>query len=264
MSSKLTVITNFNTSLSLNNNVIGKRVLASIVDLIIIAVYLVIISWLIPENPAPYSYRDASRINSGIMAILGLPALFYTLISETLTGGYTIGKFICRIKVVKINGFQPNFVDFFLRWIFRVVDIWIVLLILVLTNSELAMIGVFLLTGVVGLIAAIWSKKNQRIGDIVAGTAVVNVKNKESIDITIIKNISEDYVPSFPSVTLLSDNDARIIKETYELALKTKDSSLIYRLIQKIEMALKIKNESKDPYGFVDTILKDFNYYTQQ
>ena len=76
--------------------------------------------------------------------------------------GQTFGKKIMKIRVVKIDGYQASFGDYFVRWIFRIVD-------------------VFSSGGVVGLITVIVSKNNQRFGGMVSGTAVISLKNKINI-----------------------------------------------------------------------------------
>src|SRR5690606_34099611 len=107
----------------------------------------------------------------------------------SLMEGQTPGKKLMKIKVVKIDGYQASFADYMIRWVFRIVDVSF--------------------AGVVGLISMIVSKNNQRLGDIASGTAVISLKNNINISHTILENIHENYVPSFPQVIALSDNDMR-------------------------------------------------------
>ncbi len=104
--------------------------------------------------------------------------------------------------------------------------------------------------------------KGQRLGDLVAGTAVIRAKVKQSINITILKEVAQDYTPKYPQVIKLSDNDARIIKETLENARKTNDVKLVRKLVQKLESIMGVQHEG-DHGKWVDGVLKDFNYYTQ-
>ena len=91
-----------------------------------------------------------------------LPVIFYSLLFETLLDGQTPGKRIIKIKVVKIDGYQASLADFVIRWIFRIVDL-------------------NMMSGVVALISIITSPKNQRLGDMTAGTAVISLKNNVNI-----------------------------------------------------------------------------------
>ena len=82
------------------------------------------------------------------------------------------------------------------------------------------------------------------------------------------KNISEDlkqdYVPTYPMVIKLSDNDARIIKDTYKTAVKSKDNKTLIKLRSKIVEVLELKDiKHTTDHQFIDVILKDYNYDTQ-
>ena len=158
--------------------------------------------------------------------------------------GQTIGKKLFSIKVVKIDGYQASFIDYLTRWVFRLVDI----------------LGSACLVGTVSIIA---SKIHQRLGDIAAGTAVITLKNDINISHTILENIAQDYQPVYAQVVRFSDNDMRIIKETYLTARKNNDYQTMNKLIQKIEQVSGIKREGSDA-KFITTVIRDYNYYTGQ
>ena len=149
-----------------------------------------------------------------------------------------------KMKVIKINGYQAGFGDYLVRWLFRLVEV---------------LIGF----GVIGLIAVIFSDKNQRLGDITAGTAVISLKNNVNINHTILQEVNEDYVPTYPLVIKLSDNDVRIIKETFETAVKNRDYSTLIKLREKVISVTGIKNQSGNDQDFIRTLMKDYNFYTQ-
>jgi hypothetical protein len=158
--------------------------------------------------------------------------------------GQTPGKKLLKIKVVKIDGFQASFPDYLIRWVFRIVDF-----------------GLFFIPGFICLIV---TKTNSRLGDIASGTAVISLKNNINISHTILEKISNDYVPMFPQVISLTDNDVRIIKENFVKAKESQDKKIISKLANKILEILKLNRddipltESK----FIDTIIKDYNFYT--
>uniref|UniRef100_UPI0040492C76 hypothetical protein n=1 Tax=Gelidibacter sp. TaxID=2018083 RepID=UPI0040492C76 len=120
-----------------------------------------------------------------------------------------------------------------------------------------------MLTGVIALVSIIISKKSQRLGDIAAGTSVITLKNNVNISHTILEDIETTYVPTYPSVIRLSDNDARIIKETFLTAKATRDYQTLIKLRKKIVEVIDVKQEDGNDMQFIDTILKDYNYYTQ-
>jgi hypothetical protein len=115
---------------------------------------------------------------------------------------------------------------------------------------------------VVGLISLVTSNKSQRLGDIAAGTAVISTKNKINISHTILEELSDDYVPKYPTVVKLSDNDARIIKETFQSSLATNDFATISKLRKKINEVTEIQYDDLTDKEFIKKVLKDYNYYT--
>ena len=61
----------------------------------------------------------------------------------------------------------------------------------------------------------------------------------------------------------LSDNDVRIIKETFERAQLKHDFETVEKLVTKIESVTGIKNQTDSKADFVRVILKAYNFYTQ-
>jgi len=114
-----------------------------------------------------------------------------------------------------------------------------------------------------GFFVIIFNKRNQRIGDMATGTAVIMLKDKVKISHTILENITNDYKPMYPTVIKLSDNDARIIKETFVIAKKTSDHATLLKLKAKIEEVTGTKAVQNDTHSYIDKVLKDYNYYTQ-
>jgi uncharacterized RDD family membrane protein YckC len=70
------------------------------------------------------------------------------------SSGETLGKRLLRIKVVKENGKPLTYVDAFVRTLLRIVD------------------GMF--AYLIGFIVIVATDKKQRVGDMAAGTIVVN------------------------------------------------------------------------------------------
>jgi len=111
---------------------------------------------------------------SFIWSILGTSLIIcYYFIQEAITG-YTIGKYILRIKVVDINFAPPGFKKSLIRNLIRLIEI-----------------NPLLLGGLPAGIAVIESKKNQRIGDRVAKTYVLKCCDiKKQSNLPIKKNIA--------------------------------------------------------------------------
>ena len=216
----------------------GERLLAFIIDMTIKIGYLMVLSWTfgVFENMDEWS-------QIGINTVLSFPVMFYTLTLESFLEGQTIGKKALKIRVVKIDGYQASLSDYVVRWFFRIVDIYIFGL---------------------GFFVILFNKKQQRLGDMAAGTAVIALKDKVTINHTILENLKEDYKPTYPNVIKLSDNDARIIKETFTTAKASKDYQTLIKLRKKLIEVTGIKEvKQKSDIEFINVIMKDYNYYTQ-
>lgn len=239
-----------NTTQNVNINFIaasvGERILAYIIDLIIKIAYIVVVYQitfnLFNIDDLLDDMDDWSRI--AVIVSFYLPVVFYSLLFETFLDGQTIGKRIMKIKVVKIDGYQAGLADYLVRWFFRIIDL-------------------NMMSGIVALIAIVTSKKSQRLGDMTAGTSVITLKNNVNISHTILEELEDSYKPTYPNVIKLSDNDARIIKETFVRAKAARDYETLIKLRTKIVQVVEIKDFNGSDLDFVDTILKDYNYYTQ-
>lgn len=244
--SELSINTTQNVKINFIAASVGERLGAFFIDLFIIICYITALSIILFD----WLQLDRLMVNldgwsrGAIFLLLYSPVIVYSLVLESVFEGQSLGKKILKIKVVKIDGYQAGFGDYLIRWFFRVIDF-------------------FSFVGLPGLIAVITSQKSQRLGDMAAGTAVITLKNKINISHTILEDIGEAYVPTYPLVIKLSDNDMRIIKETYQKAAAKNDHEVIYKLVAKIESVTGIKNQSGNNGDFIRVILKDYNFYTQ-
>lgn len=257
---------------------VGWRVLAFILDFFFICLYVYLLSRTFFDLfGASTSFYEDSELHFDVQEFLGMiytillfPAIFYSLWTEFLFNGQTFGKMICGIKVVKLDGYKAGFSEYFTRWAFRFIDFWtgsfMLLFFIPLFGEDTAYIlsGLLLmLSGSVAFISILRTRNSQRLGDIVAGTTVLKIKEKHSIDITILEEIKDTYVPKYSQVMRLTDNDARIIKDTFVLARKNNDQVTLKRLRSKLETVMDVQADQADA-EFIDTVMKDFNYYTQK
>jgi uncharacterized RDD family membrane protein YckC len=134
-------------------HVTGRRVLAIIVDGLLLSVLFWVMSMLFGSSSAEGGQVSAS--------MTGLPFILYLLIVFayfTLMEGYrgqTVGKMLLGIKVIREdNGEVPGLKVAAIRTILRLIDM--------LPFAYL-----------VGFIAVLISAKNQRLGDMAANTLVV-------------------------------------------------------------------------------------------
>jgi len=228
-------------NVSINQNVanVSTRIGSFLLDILIIVGYAIIMVWIL--NAIGLEPDMESWL---IFSLLGLPIFFYSLVFEVLMNGQTPGKFVNKIRVVKIDGSKPTFGSYLLRWMLRLIDIDIA-------------------SGSIALLTILLNGKGQRLGDIAASTTVISEKKRVSIEDTLVADIPDNYVPTFPQVTLLSDTDIQTIKEMFRTAKRKGNHSVIVKLQKKIIEITDIKTELAST-DFVDVVIKDYNYYTQQ
>ncbi|ALM20393.1 hypothetical protein JCM19294_1433 [Nonlabens tegetincola] len=219
---------------------LGKRILAFIIDALVLFAYIIILTFTV--------YRAISVLDGdndiGAYELSMIPIFIYSLIMHIIFNGRTVGKFIMGIKVVKEDGSPARWSDFIVRWIVRLVDLWL-----------------FMFT--VGTVSILLTDKQQRLGDMMAKTIVINTRKSVNISHTILQEVDEGYQPIFLNAHLLSDIQANEIKEIYRLAGQSRDYNVLHQLRLKIESILQIKSDLKDGQ-FVRTVLKDYFHLTSK
>jgi hypothetical protein len=171
---------------------------------------------------------------------------------EIAMNGQSIGKKAMSIKVITLEGGQPTLSQYLIRWIFRTVDFfWLAYFL-----SPFLVVLVFS-----GLICIIATPYSQRIGDLIAGTILIDLKAGTSWQDSIFVPVEENYKPRFPEVMKLSDRDINTIKQILTSVKRSKDITYLSVISSKVQNALHI-NTDLQPVEFLETLLKDYNYYT--
>ena len=254
------VPTNFNIELEFEVPEFFKRLLALVIDMVVQYFYIRIAIEIYK------SIGSADDPIGGIALTLFLPVMTYHLILEITLNGQSIGKKVMGLRVVDEMGGKPSISQFLIRWLLRVSDLWIViLLILVFSllaggNSEqlfIVLLGLAFLTTDIVLVVA--SPKGQRIGDLLAKTIIISVRTKGNIEETVFQEVADNYVPSYHQIMQLSDKDINAIKSILETARKKGDYNMAEAAAAKIKSHLKIESDMP-AFDFLDVLLKDYNY----
>ena len=262
---KLKLTTDQNVPIEVELAGIEQRLLAVLLDLVILMSYFVLMLALI-NIIFTTSYNNFSEQYFSFWFILFillvyLPFSLYTPLMEYFTKGQTIGKMALGIRVTKVNGENAKFKDYFTRWLFRPYEVYILMFAL---GGVLAFVASFFFDT---LISAI-SSKNQRIGDFMANTVVVRKKPKKvySInDILAIRN-NENYTPTYTGVSMYTDEDMMLVKnvisrvETYKNKVT---KALAIELADQIAEELKLEEKPKKKLKFLKTVLNDYIVLTR-
>lgn len=138
---------------------VGSRLAAAVVDFLLRGAVLVALLILLYNLGGSGDRADRSGTSAGVAIAFLLVFIFlvwfaYDVLFETLASGRTPGKRWAGLRVVKVGGAPVGFLASSVRNILRIID---------------ALPGFYL----VGILAVLFTKRNQRLGDLAAGTLVV-------------------------------------------------------------------------------------------
>lgn len=217
---------------------VGERILAYIIDSLILVFYIIIAVVI-------FTAADLDMDSYFLLIMtIGLPIFLYHLLWEMFWNGQSPGKAVMKLRVVKVDGSKPAFSSYLLRWLLRIIDLSIT-------------------SGAVALITILFNGRGQRLGDIAATTTVISEKKTMVLAQTILVDIPEGYVPSYPQVTVFSDREMQTIKSVFMEAKRNGNHNVILKLAKKVTTVMDATSE-ETPIKFLDTVIMDYNYYTQQ
>ena len=265
----LKVLTSFNIEVEFEIPEFYRRLLALLIDMVIQFLYFVIASRIFTLIAKSTSFwtDDGAHNLAAWRLLLFVPIMVYHIVLESLMNGQSFGKRIMGLKVVSENGGRASIPQFMVRWLLRISDFWMVILILLLasgafiyfdreTNFLLILIILFVLADI---ILTVSSAKGQRIGDMLAGTILIRTQNRRYISETVFQEVEDNYTPVHPEIMRLSDKDINAIKAILESARRRNDPAVADSAAYKIQSHLQISTD-QDSLQFLETLLKDYNY----
>src|SRR5436190_6702385 len=113
--STIRITTSQNIELDYDLGSLGERIVAYLLDLLIIAAYAVTIMIMVFSS-------SFSRFSMMTIFLLFLPVVFYDLLSEVFLNGQSVGKKVMKIRVISLDGGSATISQYLLRWIFRLID----------------------------------------------------------------------------------------------------------------------------------------------
>ena len=213
---------------------VGDRILAYIIDLLIMASAILSVVLIISQvfgNFSPW------------FILTFIPMVFYHFLFEVLFNGQSPGKMIFHIRVVKTDGSQLTLGSCFIRWIFRFLDVLI-------SGGALA-VAFIVVNG-----------KGQRLGDVTADTTVLKLSKKGELNNTSYVDLEDDYKPKFHEVEALTDKDIQTIKEVLKTSLDRDFDDVAISLVKQTRKVIAEKTGIESELGnrdFLITIVKDYN-----
>lgn len=224
---------------------VRDRFLAFLIDMIAVGVALGILTFFA---------AILSGLGGDVMTVFGwlvmMPVfVFYTLIFENLANGQTLGKKALQLKVVKLDGKQARFQDYLLRWVFRMIDLWMSL-------------------GGMAAIIASSTDHGQRLGGLVSNTTVVRLRPKLNVRLADILKINtiDTHTPQFPQVRNFRESDMMLMKQTLERYYMYKNPAHRQAVIELSERAAEVMGLTEMPekkITFVKTLIKDYIVLTR-
>ena len=213
--------------------------LALIIDYIFLFVYVVGFSIALSYLKI-HAYSGFSFFF--LFVIVYLPVFCYSLLCEVFNRGQSLGKRLLNLRVVKADGSTPSLSSYLLRWLLFPIDLPF--------------------TGGLGVIVILLTKNHQRLGDLAAGTIVIKEKNYRKIQVSLDEYdyLTKDYHPVYPTAADLSLEQVNVINKT--LSSGSKDRARRIRLLaDKVRTLLSIKQVEGSDEKFLQTLLRDYQYY---
>lgn len=233
-----------NVTINYDLALLRDRILAFLLDLVIIMAAVFILFWIF------FAIASASDYQEEIVYLLIMPIwTFYTLVMESLNQGQTIGKMALRIKVVRVDGQQMVFTDYLLRWAFRMVDIWFS-------------------AGSIAIVTISSSTKGQRVGDMVSNSTVVKANPSLFVSLRDVMkiNTTENYSPAYPMVRHFREQDMLTIKQTIERYQKYQNAAhreALDLVMQSVCEKLEVTPIPTNKVSFLRGVIKDYIVLTR-
>lgn len=233
------IITTQNVVLQYELAGLKDRALAFLIDSLCIIIAFSILSAFIGAI-----FANSETTLTVVLLMVMACFMFYSLAFETLNKGRSIGKMALRIQVIKVSGGKITFADYVARWVFRLIDIYFSF-------------------GAIASILVVSSGKGQRIGDVVANTAVVKTQMKMNLTLQDLLNLHQksSYTPKYLQARKLQEEDALLIKSTLDRYRKFDNEAhheAIGLLTARVKEVLGIEAHEGDQFRFLQTVLQDY------
>lgn len=241
------VVTSHNISIDYEAASVVSRGVALFLDLLIMFVYMLIMFTILIPTGFGFDGYDTFQILWNVLVVL--PVMFYSLLLEFLLKGQTPGKMAMGIRVVNLNGENASLGDYTLRWAFKIIDFWFS-------------------AGAIGALFISTTEKGQRLGDVLAQTAVVRNKPEQLYSIRDILNIKDrsKHEPTYLNASKFTDEDMILIKNAITRVKKYPNEphkQLVRELAKRAAEELNLDEVPQKKLTFLKTLLQDYIVLTR-
>jgi uncharacterized RDD family membrane protein YckC len=259
----------------------GVRISAYLIDMLFISILSILLFFLVI---IPFTNLDNDSFTLVLVFAAFFLAGFYHLLMETFNNGQSIGKQAMSIRVTDENGSTPGFMQLFMRWLLRIVDISIS-------------------SGGIAILAIAYNDKAQRLGDVLGRTIVIDLHVPEADSLANWKpraaksegadkasegrlenNLREDgeaekhdgapkhsesFPLIYPEVEHLSEADIRKVDALYrKLKNGNYDIEVKRRLLTRVKIALEKKmgttSQEETVTAFLKQVYADFHTHQKE
>lgn len=222
---------------------LALRLFAYLIDLAVLVVSIIVFTNI-------FSDVKISNINLSIIFLM-FYLVFYSLLSEVIGNGQSIGKLAMGIKVIKINGDELEFYDYFGRWTLRFIDIYFSL-------------------GIIASIMVISNKNGQRLGDLIGGTTVIKKRSTFGFKLGDILKLNQkdrdNYEFEYPLARKLEEKDVLLIKNLIyrKQSYRNKSHQQAYdALVKRIAEVVDVPQIPNDKEAFLNKVMTEYIILTR-
>jgi len=232
VSQSISIETAYNVTVDYELASAWDRTWAYLIDQLILFGYITLLIYIVSsfENP-PFA----------IIIIGLLPFIFYSVFFETVNQGKTIGKLAMGIQVVSLDGKNLRLGQIISRWLLRFLDLWIL-------SPSLA------------FLAVVSTAKAQRIGDMIADTSVIRLKQKADITKTVKLKLPEGFKGKHPQVRSLKERDIDLLKKV--IRDKTNASFKLQKAAaEHLQSLLHMDKADLSSKDFLKLVVYEYTYF---
>ena len=230
---------------------LGQRVAGQLLDLAVVFIYVWMATIVLMFAGVMTMFDGGSMALTEILiyALILLPVTFYSLLNEIFFKGQSIGKMAAGMRVIKVNGENATYKDYAMRWVFRIVDLWM---------SCGGLGGIFITA----------TDRSQRLGDMVSGTVLIRLRPSRKYSLNEILTIrkQENHDVKYPQAASFTDEDMILIKSALNRNKKYPSKAaknLVAELAEKTQVKLGLEEMPKHKENFLRTVLQDYIVITR-